>query len=241
MKIKFLIFLLSFILLFPFKARAQSHQNDKEIIQRITERPEYAQYLFKKESELTKFSRSQFRQGLNKILNFIREIFTDTFDENSRSIMNTNWLNNILNLSIWKTVLFFMVLIIGFLLYKLLKRIKIKMKPKIDKINLPYSWQNFSRMPDLWQDLIREILNYYLSSINIILRQEMSLRYCLVLLENNQRSDSFICELVEFLEKWHYSTWQPDEKLIKSWFKSIHKKSEQFKKIKLNINNETVI
>ncbi len=241
MKIRFLIFLLSFIFLFLFKVRGQSNKNDKEIIQRITERPEYAQYLFKDESELTKFSRSQFQQGLSKILNFIREILADTFNKSGRSIMNTNWLNNIFNLSVWKTLLFFMILIIGVLFYKLLKRIKIKMKPKIDKVNPYYSWQNFSRMPDVWQDLIREILNYYLSSINIILQQDMSLRYCLVLLENNQRSDSFIRELVEFLEKWHYSTWQPDEKLIKSWFESIRKKSEQCKKIKLNINNEAVI
>ena len=108
-------------------------------------------------------------------------------------------------------------------------------QPKEDS---SYMWQSLSRVPDAWQNLIKEILDHYLSSINIVLQKDMSLRYCLEVLDNNQRSDSFISELVEFLEKWHFSTWQPDEKIIKSWFKSIQNKADYFKTLKLESRNQ---
>ncbi len=208
-----------------------SKKNDREIVRKIIERSEYTKYLSKHESELTNFSRSFLERGLKKVSNFLQEILR----RNTGSLLGHNWLNTVMNFPLWETLLFFLILLLAFLIYKLIT----KMAPKLssssqqEKEEPPYLWQSLSRVPDVWQSLIKEILNYYLSSINIVLQKDMSLRYCLELLENNQRNDSFISELVEFLEKWHFSTWQPDEKIIKSWFKSIRDKADYFKTLKL--------
>ena len=222
------------------ESNTNHEKDDQAIIQKIIERSEYTKYLFKNESELTQFSRSFFEKSLKNIGNFLREIFSTMLRKNTRSLADTNWLNAIMNFPLWEILLFVFILLLGFLMYKIFRNLgpKLRSSMKQPKEDSSYMWQSLSRVPDAWQNLIKEILDHYLSSINIVLQKDMSLRYCLEVLDNNQRSDSFISELVEFLEKWHFSTWQPDEKIIKSWFKSIQNKADYFKTLKLESRNQ---
>ena len=215
--------------------------NDKEIIQRITERPEYRKYLFTNESDFTRHSRSLINQALTQISDFIQNIFRRLLRTGEGPFSNTSWLSAILDVPIWETFFFILVLLIAFLIYKNRSKFPFLSKHVKEQPPPPRTWQTLSRVPDAWQELITDILKHYLSSINMSLQRDMSLRYCLGLLKNNQRDDSFINELVEFLEKWHFSTWQPDEKVIESWFRSIQKKANHFKGLKLKIGHEQVI
>ena len=209
--------------------------SDKDIIQRIIERPEYQKYLTLGRPE-TDQSESYFNDFFGSLLRYLYNLLSKAF-ENTDMDQGLDlvefMLKSLKDSPFLKTLAIISTIVVCFWIYRHISKIRLSKRGASLPDEPSVNWKELAHMPDAWQDLIKNILNHYLASLRMNLQPHMTLRQCLKILVDNKRDDVFIRELVDFLEKWHFSNWQPDQKVIQSWFVTIKEKSERFQELKL--------
>ncbi len=201
-------------------------KEDKKIIQNIIDRDEYQKYLYEHDSAIQEKSRSIFTD--------IKEWFLDALANNlsldpKEGTDFLSFFNDLAHFP-YKTILWilvtFLLIFMGIRLYPYLKRLRNNSKNTInpkERVNHSNEIESLN-VTDAWKDLINSILNQYLSYMHLSLQPSMTLRQFLNLLRDHKKEDIFIVEFVEFLEKWRFSDWHPDQKTIDNWFEIITKK-----------------
>ena len=203
--------------------------SDKDIIQKIIKSSEYQKYLTLGQAEAGR-QESYLENLLRAFLEFLSEDILNLDWTEALGIMDPIFQSFGGSLLLHILVIF----LVAGLLFKLYRyisksRFKTSETPQPDETDI--AWKELSRMPDRWKDLTKDVLNHYLLPIRMNLQPHTTLRQCLKVLEKHKRDDSFIRELVAFLEKWHFDNWQPDQRVVHNWFIRLKERSEQFQQV----------
>ena len=200
--------------------------SDKDIIQKIIESSAFQKYLAPTQAEADR-QESGLESLLRSFLEFLSENLANLDWTKVAGIMESIFQSFGASFLLYILI----ILLVARLFFKAYgyiskTRFKISKTPQPDETDA--NWKKLSQMPDRWQELTKNVLDRYLSPICMELQPHTTLRQCLKALEKNKKDDDFIRGLVTFLEKWHFSNWQPDQRVVHNWFIRLKERSEQF-------------